>query len=75
MSGVGGVWFGRVGYDGKTLLSIAGMLGDVLWGDMAPLVLFGYMCSVTACSLVCCSALNDEEGSAIIHLLGTDSLP
>ena len=48
------------------------MLGDMLWGDVAPLVYCGCINVAPECSLVCCSGLDDEEGIAIIHLLGPD---
>ena len=65
---------GRRGSDGKIFLSLAGMLVDMLWGAVVPLVYCGYISVAPECSLVCCSGLNDEEGIAIIHLLGPDSL-
>ena len=58
----------------KKLLSISGMLGDMLWGAVAPLVYCGCISVAPGCSLLCCSGLDDEEGIAIIHLLGPDSL-
>ena len=60
--------------DGKKLLSLAGMLGDMLWGAVAPLVYCGCLSVAPEFSLVCCFGLDDEEGIAIIHLLGIDSL-
>ena len=62
------------GSDGKKLISIAGMLGDMLWGAVAPLVYCGCISVAPECSLVCCYGLDDEEGIAIIHFLGPDSL-
>ena len=50
------------------LLSLAGMLGDMLWGAVAPLVYCGCISVVPECLLVCCSGMDDEEGIAIIHL-------
>ena len=65
---------GSRGSDGKKLLSLAGMLGDMLWGAVAPLVYCGFISVVPECSLVCCSGLDDEEGISIIHFFGPDSL-
>ena len=65
---------GSRGSDGKKLLSISGMLGDMLWGAVAPLVYCGFISVDPECSLVCCYGLDDEEVIAIIHLLGPDSL-
>ena len=65
---------GSRGSDGKKLLSLAGMLDDMLWGAVAPLVYCGCISVDLECLLVCCSGLDDEEGIAIIHLLGLDSL-
>ena len=62
------------GYDGKKLPSLSGMLGDMLWGAVAPLVYCGCISVAPEYSLVFCSGLDDEEGIAIIHLLGPDSL-
>ena len=50
------------GSDGKKLLSLAGMLGDMLWGAVEPLVYCGCISVAPECSLVCCYRLNDEEG-------------
>ena len=58
----------------KKLLNLAGMLGDMLWGAVVPLVYCGCMSVAPECSLVCCFGLNDEEGIAIIHLFGPNSL-
>ena len=74
MPGAGCVWLGSRGSDGKKLLSLAGMLGDMLWGAVAPLVYCGCISVAPEFSLVCCSELDDEEGIAIINLLGPDSL-
>ena len=68
------VWLGSRGSDGKKMLSLAGMLGDMLWGAVVPSVYCGCMSVAPECSLVCCFRLNYEEGIAIIHLLGLDSL-
>ena len=62
------------GSDGKKLLSLAGMLGDMIWGTVAPLVYCGCIGVDPECLLVCCSGLDDEERIAIINLLGPDSL-
>ena len=62
------------GSDGKKLLSIAGMLGDMLWGAVVPLVYCGCISVAPEYSLVCCFRLDNEEVIAIIHLLGPDSL-
>ena len=51
------------GSDGKKLLSLAGMLSDMLWGYIAPLVYCGCISVAPEFSLVCCSGLNDEEES------------
>ena len=63
----------RVSY-GKELLSLAVMLGDMLWGAVVAVVYCGCMSVAPEFSLVCCFRLNDEEGISIIHLLGPDSL-
>ena len=65
---------GSRGSDGKKLLSIAGMLGDMLWGAVDPLVYYGCISIAPDCLLVCCSGLDDEEEISIIHLLVPDSL-
>ena len=65
---------GSRGSDGKKMLSIAGMMGDMLWGAVVPLVYCGCISVDPECLLVCCSGMDDEEGISIIHLLGTDSL-
>ena len=70
----GCVWLGSRGSDGTKFLSLAGMLGDMLWGAVVPLVYCGCMSVDPECSLVCCFGLNDEEGIAIIHLLGPNLL-
>ena len=62
------------GYDGKKLLSLSGMLGNMLWVAVAPLVYCGCIDVATECSIVCCSDIDDAEGIAIIHLLGPDRL-
>ena len=74
MPGAGCVWLGSRGYYGKKLLRLAGMLGDRLWGAVATLVYYGYISVAPEYLLVCFSGLDDEEGIAIIHLLGPDSL-
>ena len=58
----------------KKMLSLAGMLGDMLWGAVVTLVYCGCISVTPDCSLVCCSGLDDEKGITIIHLLGPDSL-
>ena len=45
-----------------------------LWGFVAPLVYCGCISVAPECLIVCCSGLDDEEGIAIIHLLGPDSI-
>ena len=60
--------------DGKKLLSLAGMLGDMLWGAVAPLLYCGCISVAPECSPVCCSGMDDEEGIAIIHFLDHDIL-
>ena len=65
---------GSRGCDGKKLLSLAGMLGDMLWGAVAPLVYCGCISVAPEFLLVCCSGMDDEEGIDIIHFLGSDSL-
>ena len=74
LPGSGRVWLGSRGSDGKKLLSLSGMLGDMFWGAVVPLVYCGCIIVAPECLLVCCSGLDDEEGIAIIHLLGPDSL-
>ena len=68
------LWLGSRGSDGKKLLILAEMLGDMLWGAVAPLVYRGCIRVAPECSLVFCSGLDDEEVITIIHLLGPDSL-
>ena len=53
----------------KKLLSHSGILGDILWGAMAPLVYCGFISVDPECLIVCCSGMDDEEGINIIHLL------
>ena len=65
---------GSRGSDGKKLLSISGVLGGMLWSDVAPLVYCGSISVAPEFSLVCCSGLDDEEGISIIYLLCSDSL-
>ena len=60
--------------DGKKMLSLAGMLGDMLWGAVEPLVYCGCISVALECLLVYCSGLDDEEVISIIHLLGPNSL-
>ena len=74
LPGSGCVCLGSIGYDGKKLLSLAGMLGNLLWGAVAPLLYCGFISVAPEWSLVCCSVMDDEEGIAIIHLLGPDTL-
>ena len=71
---VGCVWLGSRVSDGKKLLSLAGMLGDILWGAVEPLVYCGFISVAPECFLVFCSGLDDEEGIAIIHFLVPDIL-
>ena len=54
-------WLVSRGSDGKKLISIAGMLGDMLWGAVAPLVYCGCLSVAPECSLVYCSGIDDEE--------------
>ena len=74
MPGAGCVCLDSRGSDGKKMLSIAGMLVDMLWGDMDPLVYFSCKSVAPEFSLVCCYGMDDEEGIAIVYLLGADSL-
>ena len=41
----------------KKLLSLAGMLGDMLWGAVVPLVYYSCMSVALECSLVCCQGI------------------
>ena len=41
LPGAGCVWLGSRGSDGKKLLSLAGMLGDMIWGAVVSLVYCG----------------------------------
>ena len=41
-------------------LSLAGMLGDILWGVVSPLVSCGCIRVVPACLIVWCSGMDDE---------------
>ena len=50
------------------------MLVGMLLGAVTPLVYCGCISVSPEYSLICCSELDDEEGIAIIHLLGPDSL-
>ena len=50
------------------------MLGNMIWGAVAPLVYCGCICGAPQYLLICCSELDDEEGIAVIHFLGPDSL-
>ena len=61
-------------FDGKKIISLSGMLVDMLWVAVAPLVYYGGISVAPEFSLVCCSGLDDEEGISIIHLLVTYSL-
>ena len=65
---------GRGGSDGKKLLSLAGMLGNMLWVALEPFVYCGCTSVAPEYFLICCSGLDDEEGIAIVHVLGPDSL-
>ena len=56
------------------ITSLAGMLGDILWGAVAPLVYCGYISVAPDCSLVCCSGMDSEEVIAIIHFLSLNIL-
>ena len=56
------------------LLTMTLCLSKVTWGAMAPLVYCGCISVDPECLRVCCSGLDDEEGIAIIHLLGPDTL-
>ena len=58
----------------KKLLNLAGMLGDMLWGAVAPLVYCGCISVATEYLLACCYGKDDKEGITIIHLLGPNSL-
>ena len=58
----------------KKLLSLGGMLGNMLWGAVEPLVYCGCIIVAPEYWLVCCSGMDDEEVIAIIHLLDPDSL-
>ena len=60
--------------DGRKLISLAGMLSDMLWGSVETLVYYGYISVAPEYSLVCCYGLDYEEGIAIIYLLDPDSL-
>ena len=55
------------------MIILDGILGDLLWGAVVPLVYCGCISLAPECSLVCCSGLDCEEGIDIIHLLGPDS--
>ena len=65
---------GSKGSDGKIFLSLAGMLGDMLWVAVAPLVYCGCISVALECLIACCYGLDDEKVIAIIHFLGPDSL-
>ena len=56
----GCVWLVSRGSDGKKLLSIAGMLGDMLWDAVVPLVYCSCISVSPECSFVCCSGMNDQ---------------
>ena len=60
LPGAGCIWLVSRGSDGKTFLSLAGMLGDMLWGAMVPLVYCGCISVAPECLLLCCSGLDDE---------------
>ena len=72
--GAGCNWLGSRGSDGKTLLSLAAMLGDMLWGAVALLVYCGCISVAPEYSLVCRSGMDDEEGISIINFLDPNSL-
>ena len=65
---------GSRGSDGKKLLNIDGMLVDMLWGDVVPLVYCSCISVALEYLLVCCSGMDDEEVIDIIRLLDPDSL-
>ena len=71
--GEGCVWLGSRLSDSKKLISLAGMLSDMLWCAVVPLVYCGCISVDPQYSLVCYPGLDNEEGIAIIHLLGPDS--
>ena len=73
LPGVGYVCLGSRGYDAKKLINLAGMLVDMLWGAVSPLVYCGCISVAPGYLLVCCSVLDDEEGISIIHLLDPNS--
>ena len=59
------VWNGIIGAlrrrsGGKNFLSISGMLADIVWGDVGPLVYCGCISVAPECLLVCCSGLDDK---------------
>ena len=70
----GCVWLVIIGYDGKKLLIIAGVLYDMLWGAGAPLVYCGFISVAPEYSLVCCFGMDDEEVISVIYFLDPDSL-
>ena len=58
---------------GKKLISLAGMLGNMLWGAAAPLAYCGCISVAPELLLVCFSGMDDEEGIYIIHFLDPNS--
>ena len=72
--GSGCVCLGRRRSDGKELLSLAGMLGHMLWGAVSPLFYCGCISVAPEYLLVFCYGMDDEEGIAIIHFLDPGSL-
>ena len=48
------------------------MLGNMLWGAVAPLVYCDCISVAPEYLLVCCSGMDYEEVITIIHLLDTD---
>ena len=74
LPGSGCVWLGSRGSDGKKLIILSGMLGNMIWGAVVSLVYCGVISVDPEYSLVCCSGMDDEEGISIIHLLSPDSL-
>ena len=55
-------------------LSLAVMLGDMRWGAVSPLVYCGCISVALEYLLVCCSGMDDEERTSIIHILDPNSL-
>ena len=44
------------------------MLGDMLWGAVEPLVYCGCISVASECLFICCSGMDNEEGTAITHI-------